>query len=78
MARQADAVRDQIEQELTDPLRALGLDVEAVELTPAGNRLTLESPSPQRRKESNVQIRRAIGVFAMDRRLLFQVPRTAT
>ena len=41
MARQADAVRDQIEQELADPLSALGLDVEAVELTPAGNRRVL-------------------------------------
>ena len=36
-----DAVRDRIEQELTDPLRALGLDVEAVELTPAGKRRVL-------------------------------------
>ena len=40
MARQ-DAVRDQIEQELATPLRALGLDVEAVELTPAGKRRVL-------------------------------------
>lgn len=41
MARQQDAVRDQIEQELAAPLSALGLDVEAVELTPAGNRRIL-------------------------------------
>jgi ribosome maturation factor RimP len=41
VARQADAVRDQIEQELATPLRALGLDVEAVELTPAGKRRVL-------------------------------------
>jgi len=40
VARQ-DAVRDQIEQELATPLRALGLDVEAVELTPAGKRRVL-------------------------------------
>jgi ribosome maturation factor RimP len=33
-----DAVRDRIESELTDPLGALGLDVEAVEITPAGKR----------------------------------------
>lgn len=41
MARQHDAVRDQIEQELAAPLSALGLDVEAVELTPAGKRRIL-------------------------------------
>ena len=41
MARQQDAVRDQIEQELATPLSALGLDVEAVELTPAGRRRIL-------------------------------------
>ena len=41
MARQPDAQRDQIEQELAAPLRALGLDVEAVELTPAGKRRVL-------------------------------------
>ena len=41
VARQQDAVRDQIEQELETPLRALGLDVEAVELTPAGKRRIL-------------------------------------
>ena len=46
MARQPDvprdlAQRDQIEQELAAPLRALGLDVEAVELTPAGKRRIL-------------------------------------
>jgi ribosome maturation factor RimP len=33
-----DAVRDRIEVELTDPLSALGLDIEAVEITPAGKR----------------------------------------
>jgi ribosome maturation factor RimP len=33
-----DAVRDRIESELADPLDALGLDVEAVEITPAGKR----------------------------------------
>jgi ribosome maturation factor RimP len=36
-----DAVRDRIEQELATPLSALGLDVEAVELTPAGKRRIL-------------------------------------
>jgi ribosome maturation factor RimP len=41
VARQQDAVRDQIEQELATPLSALGLDVEAVELSPAGNRRVL-------------------------------------
>jgi ribosome maturation factor RimP len=33
-----DATRDRIEAELGDPLRALGLDIEAVEITPAGKR----------------------------------------
>ena len=41
MARPPDAVREQIERELADPLRALDLDVEAVELTPAGKRRIL-------------------------------------
>ena len=41
VARQQDAVRDRIEQELEAPLRVLGLDVEAVELTPAGKRRIL-------------------------------------
>ncbi|GAB3266395.1 ribosome maturation factor RimP [Nocardioides dilutus] len=41
MASKPDAVREQIEQELADPLRALDLDVEAVELTPAGKRRIL-------------------------------------
>ena len=36
-----DATRDRIEAELGGPLRALGLDVEAVELTPAGKRRVL-------------------------------------
>jgi ribosome maturation factor RimP len=36
-----DATRHRIEAELGEPLRALGLDVEAVELTPAGNRRVL-------------------------------------
>ncbi len=36
-----DAIRDRIEAELTDPLRALGLDIEAVEITPAGKRRIL-------------------------------------
>ncbi len=35
------AERDRIEQELVTPLGALGLDVEAVELTPAGKRRIL-------------------------------------
>lgn len=39
-ARQ-DAIREQIETELDGPLRALGLDIEAVEVTPAGNRRVL-------------------------------------
>lgn len=46
MARQQDvpkgaALRDRIEQELAAPLSALGLDVEAVELTAAGKRSVL-------------------------------------
>jgi len=39
-ARQ-DAIREQIEAELVDPLRTLGLDLEAVEITPAGKRRVL-------------------------------------
>ena len=39
-ARQ-DASRDRIESELVDPLSALGLDLEAVEITPAGKRRIL-------------------------------------
>lgn len=41
MASRPDAVREQIESELEGPLRALDLDVEAVELTPAGKRRIL-------------------------------------
>jgi ribosome maturation factor RimP len=46
VARQQDrpgnlVLRDQIEQELATPLSVLGLDVEAVELTPAGKRRIL-------------------------------------
>ena len=36
-----DATRDRIEAELVDPLRAMDLDVEAVEITPAGKRRVL-------------------------------------
>lgn len=36
-----DTTRDRIEAELRDPLRALGLDIEAVEITPAGKRRIL-------------------------------------
>jgi ribosome maturation factor RimP len=36
-----DATRDKIEAELDDHLRALGLDIEAVEITPAGKRRIL-------------------------------------
>jgi ribosome maturation factor RimP len=36
-----DAIRDRIEAELTGPLSALGLDVEAVEITPAARRRLL-------------------------------------
>lgn len=36
-----DAIRDRIEAELDDPLRALGLDIEAVDITPAGKRRIL-------------------------------------
>lgn len=39
-ARQ-DAIRDRIESELVDPLGALGLDIEAVEISPAGKRRIL-------------------------------------
>ena len=38
---QPDAVRGRIEQELVDPLGALGLDLEEVEVTPAGRRRIL-------------------------------------
>ena len=38
---QPDAVRGRIEQVLVDPLGALGLDLEEVELTPAGRRRIL-------------------------------------
>ena len=41
MASAQDAVRERVEQELATPLGALGLDVEAVELTPAGKRRIL-------------------------------------
>lgn len=37
----SDATRDRIEAELIDPLSAFGLDVEAVEVTPAGKRRVL-------------------------------------
>ena len=36
-----DALRDRIEAELVEPLRVLELDVEAVEITPAGKRRVL-------------------------------------
>ena len=36
-----DAIRDQIGEELSEPLSALGLDLEAVEVTPAGKRRIL-------------------------------------
>ena len=36
-----DAVRDRIEAELVDPLSALNLDIEAIEITPAGKRRIL-------------------------------------
>ena len=36
-----DATRDRIEAELLEPLSGLGLDLEAVELTPAGKRRVL-------------------------------------
>ena len=36
-----DATRDRIEAELIDPLHTFGVDVEAVELTPAGKRRVL-------------------------------------
>ncbi len=36
-----DATRERIESVLTEPLGALGLDVEAVEITPAGKRRVL-------------------------------------
>jgi ribosome maturation factor RimP len=41
VATSQDAVRDRIERELATPLGDLGLDVEAVELTPAGKRRIL-------------------------------------
>jgi ribosome maturation factor RimP len=36
-----DATRDRVEETLLDPLKAMDLDVEAVELTPAGKRRVL-------------------------------------
>lgn len=36
-----DVIRDRIETELVDPLSALDLDIEAVEISPAGNRRVL-------------------------------------
>ena len=36
-----DATRDRVEAELTPPLQSLGLDLEALELTPAGRRRVL-------------------------------------
>jgi ribosome maturation factor RimP len=36
-----DAIRARIEAELGDPLRAMGLDIEAVDITPAGKRRIL-------------------------------------
>lgn len=41
MSSRQDAVRDRIEESLTPPLQVLGLDVEAVEITPAGKRRVL-------------------------------------
>ncbi|WP_182526234.1 ribosome maturation factor RimP [Nocardioides dongkuii] len=38
---QQDALRERIEAELADPLRAMGIDVEGVEITPAGKRRVL-------------------------------------
>ena len=40
-SRSQDAIRDRIEAELLDPLSALGVDIEAVEITPAGKRRVL-------------------------------------
>ena len=45
----ADATRDRIEAELLGPLSEFGLDVEAVEITPAGKRRVLRiTPTPSR------------------------------
>src|SRR5690349_1597902 len=41
MSSHQDATRDRIEAELIDPLNVMGLDVEAVEITPAGKRRVL-------------------------------------
>lgn len=41
MSTHQDATRDRIEAELIDPLGVMGLDVEAVEVTPAGKRRVL-------------------------------------
>lgn len=41
MSSHQDATRDRIEAELIDPLNVMGLDVEAVEVTPAGKRRVL-------------------------------------
>lgn len=41
MSASQDALRGRIEAELADPLRALEMDVEAVEITPAGKRRVL-------------------------------------
>ncbi len=41
MSTRQDATRDRIEAELVDPVKELGFDVEAVEVTPAGKRRVL-------------------------------------
>jgi len=41
MSARADATRDRIVASLTEPLQGLGLDLEAVEITPAGKRRVL-------------------------------------
>ncbi|MGN0065996.1 MAG: ribosome maturation factor RimP [Nocardioides sp.] len=40
-SNRSDATRERVSEELVDPLAALGLDLEAVELTPAGKRRVL-------------------------------------
>jgi ribosome maturation factor RimP len=41
VSTRAEATRDRVEEQLASPLRDLGLDLEALELTPAGRRRVL-------------------------------------
>ena len=53
-----DATRARIEAELHQPLRALGLDIEAVEITPAGK---APDPAGRRRQDGGVTLDEVAG-----------------